>query len=99
MGQGVNGKAVRGAVMSLGLGSRCYKPMLKQRGSAATGVATVSFSFNENGVGTAVVGGADFLPGLGRCVQGAVNGLTIAKSQVTGSGGGTADVPLVFQVR
>jgi len=97
--QGVNEKAVRGAVMSVGLGARCYKPELKQHGSAATGVATANFSFDENGVGRAVVGGADFLPGLGRCIQGAVTGLTIAKSQVTGSGGGTAEVSLVFQMR
>jgi serine/threonine protein kinase len=97
--QGVNEKAVRGSVMSTGLGARCYKPALKQHGSAATGVATANFSFDENGVARAVVGGADFLPGLGRCIQGALTGLTVAKSQITGSGGGTAEVSLVFQMR
>jgi hypothetical protein len=62
------------------------------------GVATLSLSYDEKGATRgAVVTGADFLPGLARCLQSAASGAGVPDSQVD-SGGGTADVTLAFKV-
>jgi hypothetical protein len=45
---------------------------------------------------SAIVGGADFLPGLTRCLQGAASSVSVPKSMVD-SGGGTAEVTLAFR--
>ena len=94
---GVHENAVRGALHALGL-SGCYKSALRARALRSTGVATLNLSFDDAGVArSAILTGADFLPGLARCVQDAASGLRIAKSQVEGSGGGVAEVTLGFR--
>ena len=95
--QGVRESAVRAALRGTGLAS-CYRSALQARGARATGVATLNLSIDENGAArSAIVVGADFLPGLARCVQGTAGGVRVAKSQVD-SGGGTAEVTLAFKV-
>jgi serine/threonine-protein kinase len=97
-GQGVRDSAVRGALHGTGI-SACYKSALRAKGARATGVATLSLSFDEGGAArSAIVTGGDFLPGLTRCVQGSTAGLHVPSSQVD-SGGGTAEVFLAFKVR
>jgi serine/threonine-protein kinase len=97
-GQGVRENAVRGVLHGAGL-SACYKTALRAKGSRATGVATLSLSFDESGtIRSAILTDGGFLPGLTRCVQGAAVGLHVASSQVD-SGGGTAEVFLAFKVR
>jgi serine/threonine-protein kinase len=94
--QGVRGPAVRAALHGVALAG-CYRRALTARGARATGVATLSLSIDENGTTrSAIVVGADFLPGLARCIQGASSGASVPKSQVD-SGGGTADVTLAFK--
>ncbi|MGH7294956.1 MAG: protein kinase domain-containing protein, partial [Polyangiaceae bacterium] len=86
--QGVRESAVRGALRGVGLAG-CYRRALKTRGARVTGVATLSLSIDENGATrSAIVVGADFLPGLARCIQGASSGVGVPRSQVD-SGGGT----------
>ncbi len=94
--EGVKERAVRGALHVLGLG-QCYKSALRTRGARSTGVATLNLSFDENGLArSAILTGADFLPGLVRCVQEAASGVRIGKAQVE-SGGGVAEVTLGFR--
>jgi serine/threonine-protein kinase len=94
--QGVRGPAVRAALHGVALAG-CYRRALTTRGARVTGVATLSLSIDENGATrSAIVVGADFLPGLARCIQGASSGTSVPKSQVD-SGGGTADVTLAFK--
>jgi hypothetical protein len=94
--QGVRDKAVRAALHGVGLAG-CYRRALRTRGSRVEGVATLSLSYDEKGATRgAVVTGADFLPGLTRCLQGAASGAGVPGSQVD-SGGGTADVTLAFK--
>jgi tRNA A-37 threonylcarbamoyl transferase component Bud32 len=95
--QGVRESAVRAALRGAGLAG-CYRSALQARGARATGVATLNLSIDENGAArSAIVVGADFLPGLARCVQGTAGGVRVAKSQVD-SGGGTAEVTLAFKI-
>jgi hypothetical protein len=92
----VRERAVRGALHGVAL-AQCYRGALKTRGARATGVATLSLSLDENGATrSAIVTGADFLPGLARCVQGAASGVHVAKSQID-SGGGVAEITLAFK--
>jgi serine/threonine protein kinase len=94
--QGVRESAIRGALHGVGL-AECYRAALKSHGSRATGVATLDLSIDENGTGrSAIVSGANFLPGLTRCLQGAASGASVAKSQVD-RGGGTAEITLAFK--
>ncbi len=94
--EGVRERAIRGAMHGAGL-TQCYKAALKTRGARATGVATMNLSLDENGLArSAIVTGADFLPGLARCLQGASSGLQVAKSQID-SGGGVAEITLAFK--
>jgi eukaryotic-like serine/threonine-protein kinase len=94
--QGVRESAVRTSLRGIGL-VRCYKSALRAKGAAATGTATLDLSFDENGVArSAIVTGADFLPGLARCLQEVSAGARIAPSQL-GAGGGTAEVLLAFK--
>jgi serine/threonine-protein kinase len=94
--QGVREAAVRGALHGVALSS-CYRQALRARGARATGVAQLSLSIDENGVTrSAIATGAEFLPGLTRCVQAAVAGITVPKSRVD-PGGGTADITLAFK--
>jgi serine/threonine-protein kinase len=94
--QGVREGAIRAALRGVGLAG-CYRSALKARGARAPGVATLDLSIDENGgTRSAIVTGADFLPGLARCVQGAATGVAVPKSQVD-SGGGTAEITLAFK--
>jgi eukaryotic-like serine/threonine-protein kinase len=94
--EGVKERAVRGALHGLGL-SRCYKSALRARGAQSTGIATLNLSFDDSGLArSAILTGADFLPGLARCVQEMASGLRIGKAQVDGSGG-VAEVTLGFR--
>jgi serine/threonine-protein kinase len=94
--QGVRDHAVRAALHGVGLAS-CYRGALRVRGVRATGVATLNLSIDENGTTrSAIVTGADFLPGLSRCIQGAATGVGVPKSQVD-RGGGTAEVTMAFK--
>jgi hypothetical protein len=94
--QGVRERAVRGAIRAVGL-VVCYRRALRAHGSRVVGTATLDLSIDENGTTrSAIVGGADFLPGLTRCLQGSASAVTVAKSQVD-SGGGTAEVTLAFK--
>jgi len=94
--QGVRDRAVRAALHGVALAG-CYRQALRTRGARAEGVATLSLSYDEKGATRgAIVTGADFLPGLTRCVQGAAYGASVQGSQVD-SGGGTADVTLAFK--
>jgi hypothetical protein len=93
---GVRESAVRAGLRGVGLAG-CYRTALKARGARATGVATLSLSIDENGLTrSAIVSGANFLPGLARCVQGAATGMSVPKSQVD-STGGTAEATLAFK--
>ena len=61
------------------------------------GTATLDLSIDDSGATrSAIVSGAEFLPGLTRCVQGAASSASVARSQVD-SGGGTAEVTLAFR--
>ncbi len=94
--QGVRDRAVRGALHGVNLAG-CYRRALRARGARAEGVATLSLSYDEIGaMRGAIVTGADFLPGLARCLQSAASGASVPGSQVD-SGGGTADVTLAFK--
>jgi serine/threonine protein kinase len=94
--EGVKERAVRGALHGLGL-AQCYKSALRARGVRSTGVATLNLSLDEGGgVRSAILTGADFLPGLARCVQDLASGMRVARAQVEGSGG-VAEVTLGFR--
>jgi serine/threonine-protein kinase len=94
--QGARESAVRGALRGIGL-VRCYRAALRARGARETGMATLNLSFDETGFArSAIVTGADFLPGLTRCLQAACTGVRIPRSQVDPSGG-TAEVFLAFK--
>jgi hypothetical protein len=94
--QGVPESAVRGALHGVPLSS-CYRTALRARGARATGVAQLSLSIDENGVTrSAIATGAEFLPGLTRCVQGAAASVTVPKSRID-PGGGTAEITLAFK--
>jgi serine/threonine-protein kinase len=94
--ENVKERAVRAALHGLGL-SRCYKTALRARGARSTGVATLNVSFDDSGIAhSAILTGAEFLPGLARCVQDAASSLRIAKSDVDGPGG-VAEVTLGFR--
>ncbi len=94
--EGTNEKAVRGALHTAGL-SQCYKTSLRARGSRSTGVATLNLSFDAGGSArSAVLTGADFLPGLARCVQDTAAGVHVGKEHVD-PGGGVAEVTLAFR--
>ncbi|HEY5147603.1 MAG TPA: protein kinase [Polyangiaceae bacterium] len=94
--EGVKEHAVRGALHNLAF-APCYRSSLRAKGSRAPGVATLNLSFDETGLArSAVVTGADFLPGLARCVQEAASGMRIPSTQVD-SGGGVAEVTLGFR--
>ena len=95
--QGVSTSTVRGALHGVALG-QCYRTALKARGTRASGVAMLDLSIDENGgIRSAIVTGADFLPGVVRCIQGGMSGVHIAKSQVD-SNGAAAEVTLAFKV-
>jgi serine/threonine-protein kinase len=95
--QGAREGAVRAAVRGVGL-VRCYRGALRAGGTRATGGATLNLSFDETGVArSAIVTGADFLPGLARCIQTASAGVHIPKAQVD-TGGGSAEVFLAFKI-
>ncbi len=94
--EGVRERAVRGALHGVGL-SQCYKAALQARGGRATGLATLNLSFDESGLArSAVVTGAEFLPGLTRCLQEASAGLRVPKAHID-PGGGVAEVTLEFK--
>ena len=93
----VKGDAVRNAVRQAPL-TKCYQNALRARARRATGSATLSVSIDEGGrVSGAVLTGADWLPEMTRCVQGATMGLQLRDGSVE-SGGGTADVWLSFRM-
>ncbi len=94
--EGVGERAVRGALHGLGL-SQCYKTALHARGARATGIATLNLSLDESGLArSAIVTGAEFLPGLTRCLQEMSSGLHVSKSQIE-PGGAVAEVTLSFR--
>jgi len=94
--QGVRERAVRAALRGIGF-AVCYRKALHAHGSRAVGTATLDLSIDDGGSArSAIVGGAEFLPGLTRCLQGAASGVSVPKSQVD-SGGGTAEVTLAFR--
>jgi serine/threonine protein kinase len=94
--EGVKENAVRGALHNVAF-APCYRSSLRAKGSRAPGVATLNLSFDETGLArSAIVTGADFLPGLARCVQEAASGMRIPSTQVD-SGGGVAEVTLGFR--
>jgi hypothetical protein len=94
--EGVPEKAIRSALHGAPL-SQCYKTSLHTRGARSTGVATLNLSFDENGSArSAVLTGAEFLPGLARCVQEATSGVHLGKDHVD-PGGGVAEVTLGFR--
>jgi serine/threonine-protein kinase len=94
--QGVREQAVRGALHGAGL-AVCYRTALRTHGARATGVAQLSLSIDENGATrSAIATGADFLPGLARCVQAAAARLSVPASRVDPSGG-TAEITLAFK--
>jgi serine/threonine-protein kinase len=94
--QGVRERAVRAALRGVGFVG-CYRRALRANGARAVGTATLDLSIDEKGATrSAVVGGAEFLPGLTRCLQGAAAGTSVPTSQVD-SGGGTAEVTLAFR--
>jgi serine/threonine-protein kinase len=94
--EGVKERAVRGALHALGL-AQCYKTALRARGVRSTGVATLNLSFDDSGQArSAILTGADFLPGLARCVQEMASGLRVGRAQVEGAGG-VAEVTLGFR--
>jgi serine/threonine-protein kinase len=94
--QGVRENAVRVALRGVPLAA-CYRNALRAHGGRVAGVAQLSLSIDENGLArTAIVTGADFLPGLPRCVQRAAAGIAVPKARVD-PGGATADVTLAFK--
>jgi len=94
--QGAREPAVRAALRGIGL-ARCYRAALRVRGARATGTATLNLSFDDTGLTrSAIVIGAEFLPGLARCLQGVSVGLRIQRSGIDPSGG-TAEVILAFK--
>ncbi len=94
--QGVPQRSVRGALHNIGF-TACYRRALHAQGVRQVGTASLSLSIDESGVTrSAIVIGADFLPGLARCVQGAAAGASIPRSAVE-SGGATAEVTLAFR--
>jgi tRNA A-37 threonylcarbamoyl transferase component Bud32 len=94
--QGVRERAIRGALHGAGLAA-CYRRALHAHGARAVGTATLNLSIDDTGVArSAIVLGADFLPGLTRCLQGAAGGVSVPRSQVD-SGGGTAEATLAFR--
>jgi serine/threonine-protein kinase len=94
--QGVREPAVRAALRGIGL-ARCYRAALRARGARATGMATLNLSFDETGLArSAIVTGAEFLPGLSRCLQSASGGMRVQRSNVDPSGA-TAEIILAFK--
>jgi hypothetical protein len=94
--QGVRERAVRGALRGIGL-AVCYRRALHAKGARVVGTATLDLSIDDSGATrSAIVSGAEFLPGLTRCVQGAASSTSVARTQVD-SGGGTAEVTLAFR--
>ena len=56
-----------------------------------------NLSFDDGGLArSAILTGAEFLPGLARCVQDMASGLRVGKAQMEGSGG-VAEVTLGFR--
>jgi hypothetical protein len=93
---GVRERAVRVTLRGVGL-TGCYRRALRAQGARAVGTATLELSIAESGTArSAIVNGADFLPGLTRCVQTAASGASVPGSQVD-PGGGTAEVTLTFR--
>jgi serine/threonine-protein kinase len=93
--QGVREGAVRVALRGVSL-SPCYRSALVAHGARATGLATLSLSIDETGVvRSAIVTGANFLPGLARCVQAVASNVSVPRAKVD-LGGGTAEVTLAF---
>jgi serine/threonine-protein kinase len=94
--QGVRERAVRIALHGVPL-AHCYRTSLRTKGSRATGVATLTLAFDENGQArSAILSDADFLPGLAHCVQESATSLKLPKPHVD-PGGGTAEVTLGFR--
>ena len=94
--EGVKERAVRAGLHGLGL-AQCYKAGLRTRGLRSTGIATLNLSFDEVGLArSAILTGAEFLPGLARCVQDLASGMRVGRAQVEGSGG-VAEVTLGFR--
>jgi serine/threonine protein kinase len=94
--EGVKERAVRVALQRLGL-AQCYRTALRARGARSPGVATLTLSLDETGLArSAILTGADFLPGLAHCVQEAASGLRVGPGQTDGSGG-VAEVTLGFR--
>ncbi len=94
--QGVREPAVRVALRGVGL-AVCYRNALRAQGVRATGVAQLTLSIDENGMTrSAIATGADFLPGLTRCVQRAASVVSVPRSKVD-PGGATAEVTLAFK--
>ncbi|MBV9947598.1 MAG: hypothetical protein JOZ69_12160, partial [Myxococcales bacterium] len=95
--QGAREGAVRVALRGVGL-ARCYRAGLRARGVRATGIATLDLSFDGAGLArSAIVSGADFLPGLTRCLQDTCASAVLPRSHVD-PGGATAEVILSFKV-
>jgi hypothetical protein len=60
-------------------------------------MATLNLSFDETGLArSAIVTGAEFLPGLSRCLQSASGGMRVQRSNVDPSGA-TAEIILAFK--
>jgi serine/threonine-protein kinase len=94
--QGVREPAIRGALHGVPLAA-CYRMALRAQGVRVTGVAQLALSIDEGGATrSAIATGADFLPGLTRCVQEAAARLSVPASRVD-PGGGTVDVTLAFK--
>jgi serine/threonine-protein kinase len=93
--QGIRERAVRANLHNVGLAG-CYRRALRTKGSRAEGVGTLDMSIDEAGVTrSAITSGINFLPGLAACIQGAAGGTSFHRSMVD-TGGGTAEVTLVF---
>jgi tRNA A-37 threonylcarbamoyl transferase component Bud32 len=72
---------------------KCYRDALKARGTAASGSATLSLSIDDTGhVTSAFLKGADFLPAMRGCIEGAAR---MAKVDVD-TGEANATVTLLF---
>jgi hypothetical protein len=94
--QGLPQHAVRETLRTAGF-TGCYRRALRAQGASATGTGKLDLSIDENGTTrSAIVSGANFLPGLTRCLQGAAAGVTFPRATME-SGGGTAEVTLSFR--
>ena len=94
--QGIPQHAVRETLRTAGF-TGCYRRALRAQGASATGTGKLDLSIDETGTTrSAIVSGANFLPGLTRCLQGAAAGVTFPRAMME-SGGGTAEVTLSFR--